>query len=100
MGQQSHQRKEKRIFQSIVQNIALYEAKMWPMTTTIRNKLRSVELDYMRRCLQITKSDRVRTQEIWNRMEVKCSMTKNWKTGHYNSMERMSEERWPKRILE
>ena len=92
-----------RIFQSIVQNIVLYGAEMWPMTTTIRNKIRTVELDYLRRCLQVTRNDRLRTEEIWQQMGVKCSMTRrleNRALQWYGHVQRMPEYRWPKRILE
>ncbi|CAG9836974.1 unnamed protein product [Diabrotica balteata] len=78
------------------------DTEVWPMTTTIRNKIRTVELDFMRRCLQITRADRIRTEEIWNRMEVECSITKkleNRALQWYGHVKIMPEHRWPKRIL-
>jgi hypothetical protein len=49
------QEPKKRIFHSTVENIVLYGAEIWSQTKTIFNKIRTVELDYMRRCLQLAK---------------------------------------------
>lgn len=68
--------KTKRILQSIVLNVTLYGAQVWTMTTTVRNKIRTVELDLIRICLQITRDDRMRTEDTWNTMGVECSITK------------------------
>lgn len=94
---------KKRIFNSIVQNIVLYGAEVWPLTTRVRDKIRTVEMDYMRRCLQLTREDKVRNEEIWRQMEVTCSITKaleNKALQWYGHINRMNEMRWPKRILE
>lgn len=59
-------------------NITLYAAKVCPVTTRIQNKIiRRVELNFMKRCLQITRKGRIGTDEIWNLMEVECSITKS-----------------------
>lgn len=65
---------KKIIFQSLIQNIVLYGAEIWPMTSTDRNKIRAVELNYFRRRLKLTRDNRIRTEEVWQRMDVKCSM--------------------------
>jgi len=51
---------KRRLFHCVVENIVLYGAEMWPQTQKIRDKIRTVEMDYMRRCLQLTRKDRVR----------------------------------------
>ena len=66
---------KKRIFQSIIETITTYGSEMWPMTQKIRDKIRTVELAYMRRCLQLTRKDRVRTEEIWREMNITTSIT-------------------------
>ena len=74
---------------------------MWPLTTTIRNKIRTVELDYMRRSLHVTRRDKVRTEEIWQRMGVTCSITKtleNRALQWYGHIRQMPNYRWPKII--
>lgn len=41
------------------------------MTTAIRNKIKTIELDF------ITRKDRIRNVEICNRIEVECPITNN-----------------------
>ena len=94
---------KKMMFHSLVENIMLYGAEMWPVTQKTRDRIRTVELDYMRRCLQLTREDRIRTEKIWDKMEINCSITKkleNKQLQWYGHVERMPEERWPKQILQ
>lgn len=94
---------KKMMFQGIVENIMLYGAEMWPITQKTRDRIRTVELDFMRRSLQLTRQDRVKTQYIWDKMEINCSVTKkleNKQLQWYGHVERMSETRWPKQILQ
>lgn len=94
---------KKNMFHSLIENIMLYGAEMWPITTKVRDRIRTVELDYMRRCLQLTREDRVRNEVVWERMGISCSLTKtleNKSLQWYGHVERMSEERWPKKILQ
>ncbi|KAF2905711.1 hypothetical protein ILUMI_00466 [Ignelater luminosus] len=68
-----------------------------------RDKIRTVEVDYMRWCLQYTRRDKIRTENIWREMEVKSSVAnklENRALKWYGHVSRMGEERWPKRILE
>lgn len=39
---------KKGMFQSIVQSIGVYGGETWPITETVRNKTRTVELDSVR----------------------------------------------------
>lgn len=94
---------KKRLFHSVVENIVLYGAEMWPLTKNIRNKIRTVEMDFMRRCLQVTRRDRLRTEEIWRRMNITCSITKtleNRALQWYGHVRRMPEDRWPKKVTQ
>lgn len=53
-----------RLFHSIVQNIVLCWAEIWPHTTKWRDKIREMGLDYMRRRLQLTRKDRVHNEIV------------------------------------
>lgn len=91
------------IFHSIVESIVLYGAEMWPQTQTTRNRIRTVELDFMRRCLKVTRRDRIRTEEIWRRMGVEQSITKtleNRALQWYGHVKRMPKQRWPRKVTE
>lgn len=94
---------KRNIFKAIIESITTYGGEMWPMTKKVRDKIRTVELDYMRRCLQYTRRDRIRTERIWREMEVKESVTKrleNKALRWYGHVQRMEEGRWPKKILQ
>lgn len=76
---------------------------MWPLTTTFRNKIRTVELDYTRRSLQLTRHDRVRNEEVWRRMDIICSIREtleNRALQWYGHVQRMPTYRWPKKITQ
>lgn len=65
---------EKRKFSSTVENI-IYERETWlwetwPMTEKLRNNMRTLELDFMTRSLQITIKDKWTTNKIWLEMEI------------------------------
>lgn len=93
---------KKNIFHSIIESITLYGGEVWPVTESLRNKIRTVELDFLRRCLQITKRERWRTEEIWKEMGITSSITRNLENRTlrwYGHVERMQEHRWPKNIF-
>nr|CAH7733017.1 unnamed protein product [Callosobruchus chinensis] len=57
----------------------------------------------MRRGLQVTRTDKIRTAEIWQRMGIECSITRkleNKALQWYGHVQRMPEHRWPKQVLE
>lgn len=60
----------------IVENITLYETEMWPLTGKIRDNIRVVEMNFMRRYLQLTRRDKVLNGQICTRIGVTCSITK------------------------
>lgn len=93
---------KKNIFNAIVEPITTYGGELWPMTNKIRDKIRTVELDFMRRSLQYTRMDRIRTEDIWREMEVEISITRrleNKTLRWYGHVQRMNEERWPRAIM-
>lgn len=45
-------------------------------TRRIRDRIQTVELDYMRRNLQLTRRDKIYTEGIWKRAVITCSITK------------------------
>lgn len=75
---------------------------MWLLITEIRNRIRTVEVDFMRRLLQLNRWDRVRNEEIWIRMGVACSIicrlakrALQW----YGHVQCMPEYQWPQKTL-
>lgn len=44
---------------------------------SIRNRIGTVEIDYVIGCIQITEKVSVKTEEVWEKKEYNCSVTKN-----------------------
>lgn len=55
---------KKIIFNCIVKNIILYNADVSLLTKRYQGKIGTVVLDSMRRCLQATRRDKIRTENI------------------------------------
>lgn len=66
------------MFNSIVESTTLCGVDTWPVTENIRNKIRTVELDFMRRSLQITGK-----VGIWKVMDISSSITEILTTAHF-----------------
>lgn len=49
--------------------MVLYGAEMWSLTKIVRERIRMVGLDYMRRGWRKTRRDRIRKDEIWRQMK-------------------------------
>ncbi len=93
---------KRRIFHSVVENIILYGAEMWPLTKRHRDRIRSVELGFMRRSLQIRRLDTIRNEVVWERAGVQTTITRrleNKVLQWYGHVQRMQNERWPNQIL-
>lgn len=70
---------EKKIFYRIVEKIVLYGAETWPLAKMVRDSIRTVELEYIKRCLRKTRRDKLRTDEIWRQKKVSCYNTRSLK---------------------
>lgn len=59
----------------------------------------TITLDYMSRCLRVTRRNRFRMKKIWRRMAIISSITiqlENKAFQQYRQVRRMSNYRWPK----
>lgn len=92
-----------KIYKSIIQNILSYGSETWSMTELQKNKIRTVEFDYLRRSLQKTRQDKIRNELLWKEMNVTTSVVKrieNQTLKWYGHVQRMGNERWPKNIYQ
>ncbi|KAF2889505.1 hypothetical protein ILUMI_16668 [Ignelater luminosus] len=78
---------KRKIFHTVIESITTYGGEMWPLTNKRRDKIRAVELDYMRR--------NGGQSSIASRLENRA--LRWYGQGHVSQM---GKERWPKRILE
>jgi len=90
-----------RVFESIVKSIMLYGAETWELTQRNRQRLKAVEMDYMRRSCRVSRLQRVPNEEIKRRMKVEKQIDVDieerrlkW-MGHLG---RMDDHRWPRKI--
>lgn len=45
-------------------------AKMWPITNSTKDNIRTVELEYMKKCPRVTRRIILRAEEIWRIMKI------------------------------
>lgn len=69
----------------------------------MRDKIRTVQVDYMRKCLRFARGNEVCRAEMWRQMEVACSITRileNEALQRHGHLNRMDETRLRRRIFE
>lgn len=91
------------IYQAIVEPITTYGAECWQLTDRNKEKLKAVEMDFLRRACRVSRLDHVRNDIIRERANVTVSITDKIESRQlvwYGHIKRMNDERWPKRILE
>lgn len=59
---------------------------MGPHTTKRKDRIRTVELDYMKRCLQLLQTDIVHNEIVLNKINTTCPVTKTLENRNFNSM--------------
>ena len=94
---------KKRIFTTIVEAILTYASETWTMDPRLYSKVQAVEMDFWRRCLRVTRLDRLRNDVIRERMGVSESVNERIaqrRLRWYGHCRRMSLDRWPRRILD
>lgn len=94
---------KRRIFTAIVESILTYGCEAWSMNASLYAKVRTVEMDFWRRCLQLTRLDRVRNEVVRERMGVEETISGRIgkrRLRWYGHCRRMPEEHWPNRVLD
>ncbi|XP_014287184.1 uncharacterized protein [Halyomorpha halys] len=90
------------IFRSIVEPSLNYAAETWIHNPGLYSKLQAAEMDYWKRYLRITRLNRVRNEYIRSRLGVTKRVPERIGKNRlqlYGHCQRMSEHRWPKRLL-
>ena len=92
-----------RIYDAIVKSIVLYGSEVWPLTKRTQEILRATEMDFWRRSAGISRRDRVRNERIRQVMKVEKDIVHDVMSRQlcwYGHVQRMSEERLPKQVLD
>jgi hypothetical protein len=94
---------KKMLYSTIIESIGLYGAEIWEITEENKKKLQAFQMDFIRRSCEISRSDRVRNDRIKEIMDLDKTITdrvEEKQLVRYGHLQRMSEERWPKKIWE
>ena len=92
-----------KIYTSLVRSFTTYVAEVWDIGVRNRVRLLATEMDFLRRSCGLTRTDRVRNEEIIRRMNMDGDLIDEilkkqlvW----FGQVKRMDEERIPKKALE
>lgn len=89
------------IYKTLIESVMTYGSEVWVMDKNMKQKLLSAEMSYWRRCCSLTLFDKIRNEEIRERMEATETIIETINTKQlkwYGHLQRMSEERIPKKV--
>lgn len=90
------------IYQSIVEPILTYGSECWQLSAKDRKGIETVEMDYLRRACRVSRLDRIPNEDIRRRTKRVFTSSDRIESRQliwYGHVMRMTDERWPKRIL-
>lgn len=93
---------KRRLYSSLVKSVTTYGSEVWEIDKRTKGKLLALEMDYWRRSCCYSRRDRIRNDDIRNKMDVKKSILDEIEKKQivwYGHVMRMTDERWPKRVL-
>lgn len=91
-----------KIFEAIVEPILTYGAECWQMSISDKEKIDVVEMDFLRRACRISRLDRVRNEDIRRRTGRIFTTSERIESRQliwYGHVQRMGDQRWPKRAM-
>jgi len=94
---------KRRIYNAVVKSILTYGCEVWQLKKRTQDMLRATEMDFWRRSAGISRRDRVRNDRVRQIMEVENDIVFDIMTKQlvwYGHVNRMTEERLPKKMLD
>lgn len=91
-----------QIYNTMVKSVVTYAADVWTLSMREKQKLHSLEMDYLRRSARISRLDRVRNKDIRDKMGVTETILDHIQTKQlswYGHVQRMAPERIPRKIF-
>jgi len=91
-----------RMYETLVLSALLYNSETWTLKETQKQRLRVFEMACLRRIEGVTRRDRIRNTEIYNRLNIRCdivSRIQNRRLRYFGHMNRMGSDRYPKIAL-
>lgn len=92
-----------RIYKTLVESIMTYGAEVWELTEQLKKRLLAAEMSFWRRCCRLTLMDKVRNEEIRERMNIQTTIIDTVESKSlrwYGHVNRMDHSRWPKKLLQ
>ena len=93
---------KKRVYNAVVKPITLYGSESWTLSREKQDKLRALEMDCFRRACCVSRLERIRNEEIRRRIGSETSIVDDIEAKQlvwYGHVQRMENDRWPKRML-
>ncbi|XP_060517219.1 uncharacterized protein LOC132696423 [Cylas formicarius] len=90
------------IYEAMVKRTLLYGSETWRISERHKKRVEAVEMDAIRRSMRISRRKIIRNDTIKQRMGLEGTITQDIEKKQltwYGHVERMSNTRWPKRIL-
>ena len=94
---------KKLIYTTIVKSILSYGSEVWQMKSRTQDILKATEMDFWRRSAGISRRDHVRNERVREIMDAKETIVHEIMTKQlvwYGHVQRMADDRLPKKILE
>ena len=91
-----------RMYETLVLSALLYNSETWTLKETQKQRLRVFEMACLRKIEGVTRRDRIRNEEIYNRLNIKHDIVdriQNRRLRYFGHVTRMQNERYPKIAL-
>ncbi|XP_044760299.1 uncharacterized protein LOC123317755 [Coccinella septempunctata] len=95
-------RRKFNIYETLVKSSLLYGSENWRLTEKYKRKLEAVEMDAMRRSLRISRRERIRNETVKEMMGIEGTLMDDIEKRQliwYGHIQRMSETRLPKQVM-
>ncbi|KAK7794664.1 hypothetical protein R5R35_003782 [Gryllus longicercus] len=94
---------KKRIYSSFIESTTLYGAEVWTLSKKLKDKFQSTEMMFWRRCCKHSLLDKIRNDEIRNKMKVQTTLNDTIEMRQlkwYGHMRRLKSDRLPQKVWE
>jgi len=91
-----------QVYESLVLSVLLYNSETWTLKEAQKNRLRVLEMTFLRKIEGVTRMDRIRNEEIYARLNYNRDINqriKQRRLRYFGHICRMKNERYPKILL-
>lgn len=95
-------RRKYNIYNAIIKSSLLYGSETWRITERSKRMLETTEMDALKRSARISRADRIRNEEIQQRMEIQDTIMDDIERKQltwYGYVQRMEDHRLPEQVM-